>query len=265
MTILAKDLLNPIAASELAELTVAPGIFRLPGGTIVRSEVNGETVFFTVAARRDLIQNKYHANGVFYEQEELEILRRAFPPGGIYIDIGANVGNHALFVAKFLRPSEVVVVEPNPVAYKVLVSNVLLNHVDDVVDMTWLGYGIAEAAVDTFGLDFHMSNVGAGRLVEGAGDISVVPADDVIGDRAASFIKIDVEGMEMHVLRSLKETVKRCKPRMLIEVDRENREAFEAWVSEHGYTAYSRRKKYNPNRNFLLIHEEDQTWGSWTC
>lgn len=246
-------------------MTVRPGVVRLPGASVVRTDVAGEPVFFTVAARRDLIQNKYHAEGEFYEQEELEIIRRAFVPGGCYVDIGANVGNHALFVAKFLRPSEVIVVEPNPVAYKVLFSNVMLNRIEDVVDLRWLGYGISDAAKDTFGLEFHMGNVGAGRMVEGAGDIPSVPADEVIGDRTPGLIKIDVEGMEMQVLRSLSRTVERCHPRIFVEVDKSNREAFEAWLIDNRYTAYAKPKRYNPNKNFLLVHEEDTSWSTWTC
>lgn len=259
------ELTNPVAAEALADLMDAPGVFRLMAAPVVRTVVSGQPVFFTIAARRDLIQKNYHAKGIFYEQEELEIIRRAFPPGGIYVDIGANVGNHALFVAKFLAPTEVIVVEPNPVAYRVLVNNVMLNAVDACVDLGWLGYGISDATDTAFGMDFHMGNVGAGRLVPGEGTIPVVRADDVIGDRAASFIKIDVEGMEMNVLRSLTETVKRHRPRMLIEVDKTNRQAFEAWLVENSYKAYSKPKRYNPNKNFLLVHEEDITWSSWTC
>jgi Met-10+ like-protein len=54
--------------------------------------------------------------GVFYEREELEIIATHFK-GGTFVDIGANVGNHSIFAAKFLGASKVIAFEPNPTAY----------------------------------------------------------------------------------------------------------------------------------------------------
>ncbi|WP_439122438.1 FkbM family methyltransferase [Marivita sp.] len=251
---------NPIAKKAFAPFQIRGGKQRLPAADVIRTSVFGETVFFSIGTPRDFIQKNYHSKGVFYEMEELEIIRRAFQPGGRFIDIGANVGNHALFVAKFLSPSEVVVVEPNPVAYNVLFSNVLLNQLDDVFDMNWIGYGISDDPNATFGMAFRKGNVGAGRMVAGSGDITTVRVDDVVGDRHADFIKIDVEGMEMQVLNSMEATIERCRPRIFVEVDENNRAAFEAWVEVSDYTSVQRFKRYPENENHLLVHDGDENW-----
>lgn len=255
-----KDLTNPVSTAALSEFQLENGAFKSPPAEIVRTELYGQPIFFTVAARRDHIQQKFHGSGVFYEMEELEIIRKAFPPGTGFVDIGANVGNHALYVAKFLHPSEVIVVEPNPVAYKVLLSNVFLNRVEDLFDLNWVGSGISETATDTFGMEFRMNNVGGGRMVEGEGDIPAVPADTVIGDRNPGMIKIDVEGMEMQVLRSVEATVARCKPRIFIEVDQENYGPFDEWVEANGYRSVAQHKRYRVNVNHLLVHRDDTNW-----
>ncbi len=251
---------NDIAKQAFAPFQMRGGRKRLPAADIVRTKVFGQTIFFTIGTPRDFIQKNYHSKGVFYEMEELEIIRRAFQPGGRFIDIGANVGNHAMFVAKFLNPSEVVVVEPNPVAYNVLFSNVLLNQLDRVFDMNWVGHGISDDPELSFGVEFRRRNVGAGRLVAGSGDIPTVAADTVVGDRRADFIKIDVEGMELQVLRSMDETIARDRPRIFVEVDENNRSEFEAWVAASDYTSVQRYKRYPENENHLLVHQEDPNW-----
>jgi hypothetical protein len=97
-------------------------------------------------------------------------------------------------------------------------------------------------------------------MVKGKGDIPAVPADRVIDDRTPGMIKIDVEGMEMQVLRSLKKTIARCAPRIFIEVDDENHEDFTAWVADNGYQSVERYKRYKRNENYLLVHREDTSW-----
>ena len=38
----------------------------------------------------------------FYEDDLLRHLGRRGPCGGVYLDVGANIGNHAVFFGKFL-------------------------------------------------------------------------------------------------------------------------------------------------------------------
>lgn len=255
-----RTVINPVALDALKMCQMANGGFRFPSAEIVRTELYGEPVFFTVSARRDVIQQKFHGVGAFYEMEELEIVHRAFKPGGLFVDIGSNVGNHSIYVAKFLHPNEVVVVEPNPVAYNVLLSNLYLNRIEHLFDLNWIGCGISETEGDSFGMAFRMANVGGGRMVEGEGNIPAVPADVVIGDRTPAMIKIDVEGMEMQVLRSLKKTIARCAPRIFIEVDQQNNQDFAAWVAANGYQSVERYKRYKRNENHLLVHRDDTSW-----
>ncbi|MEL7253630.1 MAG: FkbM family methyltransferase [Pseudomonadota bacterium] len=232
------------------------GVVLLGSMKIARHEVEGRHVFFAVTHPNDTIQGT-HARTGFYEPEELEIIRGAFRKGGRFVDIGANVGNHSIFVGLFLAPGEIVAIEPNPVVYKLFINNMLLNGLDPIVDMSFLGMGMSETASDGFGMNFRERNIGGGRMAEGKGDIATIRGDDMIGDRRADFIKIDVEGMEMQVLRSLEATVTRDHPRIFIEVDNENRADFDAWVEAHGYRKAADFKRYKTNENFLLIHESD--------
>ncbi|MCK0151041.1 FkbM family methyltransferase [Marivita sp. S6314] len=251
---------SEVTANDLDQFRIGEAVFKLPNARVVRTEIHGQTLFFAVAIERDQIQGKHHGRGVFYEEEELEIIRKAFRPGDVFADIGTNVGNHALFVAKFLHPKRIVVVEPNPVAYHVLLSNVVLNQIDDVVDLSWVGFGVSDRPNSTFGMSFRARNVGGGRMVEGEGDIPTVSADEVFAPCMPDFVKIDVEGMEMQVLRSMHASLETAKPRIFVEVDQENYAEFDAWVEANGYVSVLQFQRYRRNNNHLLIHRDDQDW-----
>ena len=163
------------------------GVVLLGTMRVARHEVEGRNVFFAVTHPKDTIQGTHSRTG-FYEPEELEIIRSAFPKGGRFIDIGANVGNHSLFVGLFLDPVEIVSIEPNPVVYKLFINNMLLNGIEAKVDMSFLGMGMSETASEGFGINFREKNIGGGRLTEGKGDIVTIRGDDMIGDRKAEFI-----------------------------------------------------------------------------
>ncbi|MGB7322155.1 MAG: FkbM family methyltransferase [Albidovulum sp.] len=182
----------------------------------------------------DLIQ-RTHRQGRFYEQSELWLIRRHFPVGGCFVDIGANVGNHSLFVAMFCAASVVVPVEPNPEANNLLIANVLVNGLGGVFDVNHLGLAFGEHASTGNRMEERDHNLGAARLLPTGGTIDVVRGDDILRDYAPAFIKVDVEGMELDVLRGLENTLARHRPTLFVEVNAENAGAFFAWAKANTY------------------------------
>jgi FkbM family methyltransferase len=230
---------------------VSGEVFVSPAAQIVRTVVHGVPVLFTVANPRDKIQ-RVHLTGAFYEAEELDLIARHFRLGGTFLDIGANVGNHALYVATFLHAARVVCLEPNPAAVTILRSNIALNGLGHVIDGSYLGYGLSDKATDTAAMAVPPRNLGGGRIVEGEGTIRLARADDLLAGQHVDFIKIDVEGMEMAVLAGMAELVRACRPKMFVEVDNENIEAFRAWVAQSDYRVLDKFKRYRVNVNFLI-------------
>lgn len=139
-----------------------------------------------------------------------------------------------MFVAKFLRPTKVICFEPNPTAIQHLLANLGLNGVLDLCDLSHLGCGLSDKAAEGLLIDAPDHNLGGGRMVEGEGSLRVARGDDLLFEMAPTFLKIDVEGMEMRVLRGLSETIAKHKPTIFIEVDNENREEFLRWIDEAG-------------------------------
>jgi FkbM family methyltransferase len=132
-----------------------------------------------------------------YEAPLLEhIYERGF--AGLAIDVGAHIGNHALWLA-VVCGLEVIAVEPLTPAE--VTRNVELNALQGRVRVWPFALGAREGRIGT---------TGKGRL-RGEGSIQVEPLD-AIDLRGVSLIKVDVEGMEADVLRGAERTIARERP-----------------------------------------------------
>jgi FkbM family methyltransferase len=230
-----------------------PPTFVSPLARVARSQINGETVYFTIGNPDDLIQST-HLRGAFYEEQELEIIKRYFPIGGRFCDIGANVGNHTLFLAKFLHARAITIFEPNPAVIPLLRSNIMLNGIDEIVDMRYLGYGLSDrevcdAAISTPDKD----NMGHSKIADTGGSIPLITGDKALAGRTFDLIKIDVEGMEMKVLEGLEGHLQSHPTPMFIEIDNENIDPFHAWMKRAGYEKKDEFRRYEANTNYLVV------------
>jgi FkbM family methyltransferase len=225
-------------------------------GFIVLTNISGRDIRFFIKNPHDVVQS-HHARGEFYEPEELSIISEFFPRGGVFVDIGTNVANHTIYVAKFLNPKQVVLFEPNPDAISLLRVNISLNDLTHVVDFSYLGVGLSDAPGKAFPL-IPENNLGATRMIdsENANSLSLVCGDDILQHRRVDFIKMDVEGMELRVLHGLKETISRWRPAIFIEIDQENSEDFEVWVERNGYMSVRRFRRYPENENHMIVPVE---------
>jgi FkbM family methyltransferase len=227
--------------------------FRAHDVTIIHTLVDDTRVSFCVDMVNDPIQRN-HRRGQFYEQKELSDLKRLFPEGGTFVDIGANVGNHSLFAALILKAGRVIPVEPNLLAYRLLIHNVLINRLEDVFDLAKLGVGLSDKAEEGYAMQKRERNLGGAKMLPGEGDLMVVPGDDLLAGVAPDMIKIDVEGMEMMALSGLEATIATHHPILLVEVDNENEDAFFDWARAHDYVVDKTVQRYRLNKNHLLVH-----------
>ena len=157
----------------------------------------------------------FHAAGNFYEPLELDYCRKQVPPGGVIVDVGANTGNHTVYFARFLKPRLLIPVEPIDVAADLLRANAQLNAA--VIDERGLGLAAADTPgvlAMTVGLEMAMAKVDPGAVNKDA--VRAVKLDDLVPERV-DFLKIDVEGFEMNVLRGAARIVNRDRPLILVE------------------------------------------------
>jgi FkbM family methyltransferase len=170
-----------------------------------------------------------------YEREQSRIFQEHVPAGATVLDIGAHVGYYTLLSSVLVGMNgHVCAFEPNPANHAFLQRHVALNHLDNVT--------VENAAVSdrngTGSFAFGTGS-GTGRLsAAGALRVRTVRLDDFCRERALQpgFLKIDVEGAELAVLRGAGDVV-RSRPVIFLSTHgpQVHMECL-AWLRQRGYT-----------------------------
>ena len=190
----------------------------------------------------------------FWEIDQLEYIAMVGPRGGIYLDVGSNIGNHAVFFGRFCA-DHVVAIEPNPRLHPILRRNIDANVLGERTTVVPVGISDTDVVGAMALRDEHDGNIGASHIVPGpaaaavAGErVTLRRLDDLIAELAPSlpslpitFLKIDVEGMEMGVLRSATTLLREHRPQIFIELITEDAlESATSLLREFGYTSVDR-------------------------
>ncbi|MDJ0629838.1 MAG: FkbM family methyltransferase [Rhodobacter sp.] len=230
-----------------------PERFLVPkGARVVLARPRGTPVYFVINNRDDRI-HKAQLNGRFYEQEVLDRLARHLPAGGVFVDIGANIGNHTLYMARHSQAARIIPMEPNPAAISLLAAVVRLNQIEDKVELGALGYGIGDREAEGYSVKIPKGNLGWTRIAQEGGDLSLRTGDSLLAhEERVDLIKIDVEGMEVAALSGLGNTLRRHRPALFVEVDHTNKPAFDKAMSRLGYELTEAFPRTRMNQNFLM-------------
>ena len=130
--------------------------------------------------------------------------------------MGANIGNHSLFFAQLF--GNVVSFEPHSRIYKILALNTESSTNIEVVNA-----GLSDKA-GILGAFEQPLNLGASKIVENSeGNIffRVVTLDQYVIENPCNsidFIKMDVEGHELSVLKGATQTLKNHRPILALEL-----------------------------------------------
>lgn len=169
------------------------------GDRLVSRFPHGEAVRLAAAYRQ-----------VMWNPEEYDAFRKVVKPGATVLDIGANLGGYTVLLAQWVGPEgRVHAFEPAPGARAGLIRHVVLNGLGDrvVVHPEALSAGAGKARFRAVGIQ------GDNRLVSGSAtdgiEVSTTSIDDfcLAHDVRPAFIKLDVEGAELDVLRGARATI----------------------------------------------------------
>ncbi len=201
-------------------------------------------------APEEHILNLIRAHRRFYGRDLLDHLAVHGPRGGVYVDVGANIGNHSVFFGRFLA-DQVVAVEPDPHLLRLLARNL---HANGVVEWTTVAVALgAEPGVGTLSpREGYEGNAGAQRVVSAAPDAgtATVPVDTLdrvlagLGPETAagvSLVKLDIEGMELEALHGARQLLENHGPDVVVEAAGEAEHAAVASLLEsYGYRQVAR-------------------------
>lgn len=209
----------------------------------------------------NVVENKMLFGSKMRDGAEIGRLREFSSDGGVFLDIGANIGYYALMAAH-QGARKVLAFEPNPVVFSRLRFNIEANDLAGriVALSVALGDRVATMAMEVSHRDLGGSHIGDTKDASATSiDVQVRPLSDVLMDEGITRVdamKIDVEGMEDAVLFPFFETSPRSLwPRLMI-IEHTSQQQWKrdilAWMVESGYQEIER------NRSNAMLELADQ-------
>jgi len=180
--------------------------------------------------------------------------------GDIFIDIGAHAGAYCIRAAKIIgERGKVIALEPHPENFKLLLSNIAYNKLNNVIALPVAASdadGISHLYVTAHGtgshtLVKHEKNKYVSELI-----VRTVTLDSIIERFKLSrldWIKIDVEGAELKVLRGGEKALKIAR-KLIIEVWNENSDYIFNLLKSYGYKIYPIQR--NPENIYILARKD---------
>ena len=207
------------------------------------------------------------------DSAEVRILRTLLKPGDTFIDIGANHGSYSVIASQIVgRDGLVIAFEPQ-------------HHLATLIERSLQATAASEFEVISAGCSDHAGTVeffipkhasgsaGVFAQFSAAGEhrttkIALTTLDDVLEDipvRGSLFMKLDVEGSEYNALLGARETLRRHRPAILMEVNSTSAKAsghsvqqlFEL-LSELSYSSISETEEYPATRSLTGADTEPQ-------
>lgn len=172
-----------------------------------------------------LIDSQVYFFGAYVEQE-LRVLQRLLAlrgPGAVFVDVGANVGHHTLYMSR--HAAQVHSFEPWPVVAASLREKLESNRITNVT-VHPVALGTADETKDFYASS--SGNTGTGSFSaehapgrnQPVGKMAIAVGDayfERVGINRIDLLKIDVEGWEPYVIQGLRATIHRARPIIFME------------------------------------------------
>lgn len=150
-----------------------------------------------------------------HEFASMGLVLHALRFGDLFVDVGANIGSYTI-LASGVCGASTISIEPVQEAFRHLADNVNLNGLGDLVSLNRVAVGDSPgmvrmtSALDT--LNHVVPEDRGGDAVE----VPILTLDGLLDGRAATLLKIDVEGYEAHVVRGAGHTLSVYPPLAVI-------------------------------------------------
>ena len=214
--------------------------------------VEGGLIYLNLHESAAMVQRAMNA----YEPAKHELIRRHLRPGMTFIDVGANKGDFTLLAARLAGSRGTVIsIEPEPENHLILQRSIELN---DYTNIRVLNIALSDRD-GTANLQIGSTSGSHTLSPEFTGLRTVVvptiTLDGVVAEQqlgSVEMIKIDVQGLELAVLRGASQTL-RANPGIILLLDlpkqSEKRRAIGEYLAQFGFTYFPDGNELAPTHN----------------
>lgn len=194
--------------------------------------------------KNDHIYENISAWSTFYEETLLFYLASHIKKNINIVDVGANIGNHAVFFGKFMAKN-IICFEPHEEHVKYLKMNLAQNAIENAhVFSCALSSTKGHAIIKPPEKELQNSGMTQIEIVSERNDdqntVETVTLDAILREELSiskiDLLKIDVEGHELSVLEGASETIEKCLPVIVFEANTQRHyEEISAFLSHYNY------------------------------
>ena len=196
-----------------------------------------------------------------FSELEADIFRQVCKKDDVVIEVGTNIGTHTQIFSSLVGENGLVLAfEPQFIVFQTLCANLALNSISNVFAYQ-SAVGEENGSLYIPFLDYNKTNNYGGISLDSVKKGIKVKKEKLDNYltmiNKLKFIKIDVEGMEIDVLKGAKDIISKFKPIMYIENDRieKSSELIELLFS-YGYKLYWHLPKLYNDNNFAYNKED---------
>jgi FkbM family methyltransferase len=164
-----------------------------------------------------------------YCNGEVELFSQICKKGDIVVEVGANIGVHTVALSQLIGASgKIYAFEPQRIIFQTLCANLALNSITNAYAYE---YALGEQAGEIFipEVDYTTKNNFGGVTLNhkslGA-KIPLISLDSFLNLNRLKLLKIDVEGMELEVLKGARNIISKTNPIIYVENDRVEKSQF---------------------------------------
>jgi len=193
------------------------------------------------ATESDILYQRLSSSNKFYELDLLEKLK-SYNKKGTYLDVGGNIGNHAVFFLNECFSDKVISIEAVPGVASILHHNLKTNNLfSKTFSVICAAAGLSTKHTPIRGIDdIDPNNVGGTKTLSTVGTFGVgyLRLDSLVKQDSVSIIKLDIEGHELAALKGARKIIKASQPIIVCECHTvKHKKEIDQFLKEWEYSA----------------------------
>lgn len=199
-----------------------------------------------------------------FSEIELSLMSKFIMEGDVVFDIGANIGAFTVPLAKKVgKFGEVYAFEPQKLIYDILQDNVNKNNLNNTRVFN-IGVGEKEEELELNDIDYskvgnfggvsfkYKSSSFTKNIKDKKYKVKVTNLDKLMEIKKCNFIKMDVELMELDILKGGRNFLKKFRPILWIENHQSYPNKINKFLLENDYNAYWAYSRVFNKSNFFI-------------